>query len=79
VCSSSCADGTIIACGAGTGQCSAFPGQTAAPTSACSNAVCYRGASNNTCYCAPDPCTNPGQPCPGFYGCCGACVGGTCT
>ena len=47
---SNCAPGTIIACGTGTGQCSASPDGIAV-SSACSSfgGTCYRGGSNNTC------------------------------
>ena len=81
VCSSNCAPGTIIACGTGTGQCSASPDGIAV-SSACSSfgGTCYRGGSNNTCYCISGPdCEGEGATCPSFAGCCGACVGGTCT
>jgi hypothetical protein len=81
VCSSNCAPGTIIACGTGTGQCPALPGTISFTSGVCSGGIaCYRGAINNTCYCATDGCSGPaGRPCPQFFPCCGACVGGTCT
>ena len=80
LCSSRCPDGAIIPCGENT--CQATPGQFSGPrAAACSSGFCYRGATNNTCYCtaSSSSCSPVNAPCQASAACCaGLCILGLC-
>lgn len=80
LCSSGCPNGAVIPCGANT--CQATPGQFSGPNAAaCSSGFCYRGATNNTCYCtaSSSSCSPVNSPCQASSECCaGPCVLGLC-
>ena len=77
LCTSDCATGSVIPCA----SCGAAPGRANAPIDICPSRVCYQGASNRTCYCAPNPCIIGSGDCSGQLPCCAPpqfCVSGVC-
>lgn len=68
LCTANCPTGTVIPCG--TGTCTANPNGFASTTACASGDGCYRGVSNNTCYCTGGDCVAGGGTCDDDNSCC---------